>query len=77
MKCYLCGAEPRNGAHTPRVPSFNYADAWQSGGAAITSDYAGTEIGVCNECSCWLYRTIDTHDWLHLATDRRGCGEEL
>ena len=64
MKCLACGQSAANSVATPDMESKIYFDRF------------GQEVGSCMWCHALIYKLNEDADWLHLATDRRGCGEE-
>lgn len=43
--------------------------------AKVYFDWMNQQIAMCMWCKELIYRTPDDTNWLHLATDRRKCGE--
>ena len=65
MKCLCCGQDAANMLAMPDMESKIYYD------------WTGQQVASCTWCHELIYKTNEDVDWLHLATDRRGCGEEL
>lgn len=63
MKCECCGHEVEGMNAMPDLE------------AKVYMDWTNQQVASCIWCHELIYRTPDDTNWLHLATDRRRCGE--